>query len=116
MADGRDGLAGVEERLHEIDRRGVDAQLIGIHHPARQEQGVEVLRPGARQRHVHAELVGLLEVIPALHVIDGRRDDQGPGAGVVQSFARLGELDLLEPFGDQDRDPHLVQHGSTSCR
>ncbi len=35
-------------------------------------------------------------------------------ASVVESFARFRELDLLEAFRDQDGNPHIVQHGSTS--
>jgi hypothetical protein len=49
-------------------------------------------------------MVGLVEMMPALHALCGGRDDARPSAGGLERGLRLGHLYLLEAFGDEDRD------------
>ena len=104
MADRGDRLARVEEGLDELDGLRLHAQLVGVGDAAGQQQRVEVLRVGLRERHVNLELVSLVVVIPALHLSAGGRDDFRFRARVVERTARRGQLHLLEAFGDEYGD------------
>ncbi|KAI1691004.1 tripartite tricarboxylate transporter family receptor domain-containing protein [Ditylenchus destructor] len=109
VADRRDGLAGLDECTHEGDRLLVDAQRVGVHDAARQQQRVEVVGPGALERHVDREAVGRIVMVPAAHAALGGRDDPRPRAGVVERLARLGHLDLLEAVGHEDGDLQSIE-------
>jgi hypothetical protein len=65
VADGGDGLVGVEERLHEGDRVLVGAQRVGVGHAAGQHQTVVRVGVGVGERVVDVEGVGLVEWLKA---------------------------------------------------
>ena len=90
-------------------------QLVRIDDAARQQQRVVVLGPRLVERLVDADLVPPLGVIPAANLAFRRRNDPRLGARVFQRLARLGQLDLLEPIGHQDRDSLALEnlHGYT---
>jgi hypothetical protein len=66
MADGCDGLAGLEERAHEPHGALVLAQMIRVHHATREQQRVEVVRPCLVERQVDRDLVAPAVVLPSL--------------------------------------------------
>ena len=103
VADGGHDLSVTEERLGEGDRVGVGAQRIGVGHAAGQDQRVVGPRIGVGDLAIGGEHVGLVEVVEALDL--GRRRHQVHGrAGVLDRVPRLGQLNLLHPFGGEEGD------------
>jgi hypothetical protein len=121
VADGRDRLAGVEERAHEPDRVRVHAHGVGVGDPAGDHQRVVVLNAGVRDGHVDRERVGLVQVVEALDLarLEGHQLDLG--AGLLDRLAGLGVLDLLDTIGGKERDllplqlAGHVSHSSCGC-
>ena len=89
---------------HELHRLLIHAQLVGIHYAAREEQRVERVRVGALEREVDLELFAPMIVLPAFDLPGLRRDERGLRARFVERFAWLGELDLLDTIGRENRD------------
>lgn len=104
MANGRHGLAGVEEGLHESHRLGLQVQCIGIHDPSGQQQRVIVLRVRAAEHPVDREVAAPLGVIPALDLTAPGRDDFGSRSGSSKGLARFGQFRLLKPVSGENRD------------
>jgi hypothetical protein len=67
VADRRDRLARVEERLREGDGLRLRTQVVGVRDPARQDQAVVVVGRRRVDRLVDVERVGLVEVVVGLH-------------------------------------------------
>src|SRR5882672_199939 len=104
VTDHRHRLVLVEESLREPDRLWQHPELVGVHDAARQQQGVEILRPGPVERKVDRKLLTPGFEIPGDHAFAFRRHDGGLGAGLIESFAGVDHLDLLEAVLDQDRN------------
>jgi len=49
------GFAGIRELLYKLNGRGIQAQMVGVHHSTRQEQSVEFFGIGGIQRNVHGD-------------------------------------------------------------
>jgi hypothetical protein len=109
MADRGNGLVRLDEGAHEGHGLFIDAQCIGVHHAAGQQQRIEVLGVRCCKRHIDFEGVGRVVVIPAAHAAVHGRDDLRERAGDIQRLARLGHLDLLEAVRNEDGDFHSVQ-------
>ena len=62
------GLPSVKKWRMKSTAFGSDPQLIRVGNATRQQQRVELLRPGLVQRDVNRELLSLVEVLPALHL------------------------------------------------
>jgi hypothetical protein len=105
MADRGDWLAPLGGRFDERDGVGVRAQLVGIHGSARKEQRVVILDRGVGHDLVDPERGRRLQVhLPDFDLAVVDREKLGLGAGSVQRFARLLQLDSLDPVRPQDRD------------
>ena len=118
MTDDGDRLAGAVDLLHELLRLLLDAKGVGVDDAAGQHHRVEVGRVGLRQRQVALELVGLVVMLEALHLVL-RRDEHARRAGRLQRLARTGHLDLLEAVGDEDCNTfpfELVCHEKPAAR
>ena len=96
MADDGDGLARVEEGLHELDGLWLHPERVGIHDAAGKQQRVELLDVRPAQRDIDREVFTPLGEVPATDALGLRRHDAGVGASEVEGLLGLGELDLLE--------------------
>jgi hypothetical protein len=112
VADGGNRLARIEEGLHERHCLRVHTQLVGIGHSARQQQCVELVGRGRIERHVDLEVIALVEVLPALNLALHGRDDLRLRPRLIESLARLRELDLLEAVRHQNRHLLVAKHHS----
>src|ERR1700684_1217163 len=102
MADRCDRFSGIEERLREGNRIWLNAKRVRIDYATRQQQRVEIFRLGLIEIHIDRQLYAPVRELPRPYALMFGRYDLGRGAGFVQSFAWLGEFDLLEAIGDQD--------------
>src|ERR1700730_10126855 len=102
MADRRNRFAGIEERLREGNRIRLNAKRVRVDDAARQQHRVEIFRLGLIDLHIDRQAYAPVLEIPGPYALMFGRYDLGRGAGFVQSFAWLGEFDLLEAVGDQD--------------
>jgi len=110
VADGADGLAGLEELLDERDRVLILAQVVGVDGPAREDQPGVVLRRGVCHLLVDGELRCLLDVV--VHRLDLarlQREQLGLPAGLLHGLLGLLVLDLLNAVRGQDRDRLSLQ-------
>src|SRR5579885_2299305 len=103
MADGRYRLPCVEESLHERHRLWDRLQDIGVHHTARQQEGIEILRPSILKVQINRELASPIRQIPGANLLLLRRDERRLRPRLVQGLARLLHLDLLKPLRHQNR-------------
>jgi len=117
VADGPDRLPLLEEGTHEGDCVLVRAQDVRVDYPAREYESVVVRRLGVLDRLVGRERLALVVVVEALDLALLQRDQHGLAAGLLDRLPGLGQLDLLDPVGRQERDAlaaELVAHVSTS--
>src|SRR5690606_35072978 len=112
VADDGDGLARVEERLRELDRLGLGAQVVGVGDAAGQQQAVELGVVGDLHGRVDLEGVGPVEVVERLEATGLGGDEAGGAARLLDGLPRLGELDLLGSLrGAQEGDGLALKVG-----
>ncbi len=102
MADRCNRFSGIEERLREGYRIRLNAKRVRVDYATRQQQRVEIFRLGLIEFHINRHFYAPVREIPRPYALMFGRNDLGRGAGFVQSFAWLGEFELLEAVGDQD--------------
>jgi hypothetical protein len=119
VADHADRLGLLEEVTHELDGVGVGAQEVGVGDAAREHEPVVVGGVRVGDRPVDGERIGLVEVVEGLDVVIGDRDQLRRSARLLDRLPRLGELDLLDPLGRQERDLlafQFISHGRRSTQ
>ncbi len=104
MADRRDRLLLGDEVTDEGDGLGLQPQGVGVHHPARQDEGVVGRRVGRGQLAVHRHGAALLLMLPALDLAGLGRDDLDGSAGGLQGLDGLFQFRLLEAVGGEHGD------------
>src|ERR1700722_12081490 len=102
MADRCNRFSGIEERLRKGNRIWLNAKRVRVDNAPRQQQRVEIFRLGLIELHIDRQLYAPVREIPRPYALMFGGYDLGRGAGFVQSFAWLGEFDLLDAVGDQD--------------
>ena len=98
------GFLDADEVAHEGDGVLVGAQEVGIRDAAGQDEPVVVVDVGVGDRLVGGEGLALVEVVEALEVARLEREQLDGGALGLDGLARLGQLDLLDALGGEDRD------------
>ena len=68
LTDHSDRLSLIKKETDERHRVRVHPQLVRVSDSARQHQGVKIVNPRIRQRHVDRELVPFVIVVPSLHL------------------------------------------------
>src|SRR4051812_19646089 len=109
VADRRDRLVGLGEGGRELDGVLVGPQEVAVRDAARDEQAVVVVDAHVGDRLVDRELVAVVEVVEGLDLAGVEADELGARAGLLERLARLGQLDLLDAVGGEDRDLLAVQ-------
>lgn len=110
MADDSDRLADVEELPHERHRAFVGAQLVGVGHPAGQDQRIEVIRRGILDLPVHVEFVGTVQMVEGLNRAIDCGHQRRMRTGLGDRAPRFDQLDLLDTlFRHQKCDPSSFQ-------
>jgi hypothetical protein len=104
VTDRRHRLAGIEERLHKLDRLRLHPELVGIDNSARQQQRVVIIRPRFVEGRVHREFLPPICEDPTADLFVPWRHDVCYSASLVERPPRFDHLDLLEAIFDQDRD------------
>src|ERR1700686_4375730 len=102
MADRRDRLTALKKMLHERDRLRIHAQVIRIHHAARQMQSVKIFSLRRLQRNVDLHLFAPLRVIPTLHLASRRRNNFRLRSSILQRLLRLLKFALFKSIRYQD--------------
>src|SRR5690606_42141663 len=94
------------ELANETDRLAAGAQSVGVCDAARQHKGVEILRPGIANIHLHIERVDERQMIEALDrlALFLWRYQRDLGAVVFKKSPWLCVFDLLDAIGHQDGD------------
>ena len=118
VADRCHWLAGIEEGLHERDCLGVHPEEIGVHHTARQEQRVVVLRLRLIERLIHVQFITPLRELPGSNTGVFGRDDLRHRASRIECLTGFGQFDLLETLCDENSNfqscETWVSHGCSS--
>jgi hypothetical protein len=109
VAHRRDRLAGIVERLDELERIRIDAQQIGIDLAAGQHDGVVIGGRGAGERLVDLHRPAPVLLVPALDLALFGRHDIHRRARRFQLVARNFEFRLLEAVGGENEDALAVQ-------
>jgi hypothetical protein len=109
VADRADRLAGFEEGVGEGDRRGLDAQLVGVDLAARQHEAVIALGPRVLEIEIDRDLLAPVGLVPAADGAGLGCDHMHGGAGLLERALGLRQLRLLEAVGRQDRNGPAVQ-------
>jgi hypothetical protein len=104
VADDADRLGLLEEAAHERHGVLVHAQEIGVRDAARQHQPVVVGRGRLRDGAVDLERVPLVQVVEGLDLAILDRDQLGRGARLLDGLPWLGQLDLFDALGGEERD------------
>lgn len=102
VADHSHRLAGIEERLHERDGLRLHPPIVGIHHAARQLQGVEIAGLRAVERHIHPKFFSPLRGIPPADARGLGGNNRRLRAGLIEGLARLNQFHLFEAIPHQD--------------
>src|SRR5215212_8665649 len=118
VADRPHRLAGLKEVLDEADGVLVDAQVVRVDRPSREDEALVVVDRGVADLAVDRDRVALVDVgVHRLDLAGVGRKELGLGARLLHGLARLVELDVLDAVGGEDRDLlslKLVRHGSSS--
>jgi hypothetical protein len=93
VADHTDRLPGSEDLLDEADRTLVTAQFIGVGDASRQHEAVIVVDIDLRDRPVDRKRRALVEMVERLNLARLGSDQVGRRAGLLDRFARRGQLD-----------------------
>src|SRR3954451_20674097 len=109
VADRRDRLLGLREGGREVHGVLVGAQKVAVRDAAGNQQAVVVVRAGVRDLLVDRQLVAVVEVVEGLDLAGVEAEELGARAGLLERLARLGQLDLLDAVGGEDRDLLAVQ-------
>jgi hypothetical protein len=92
-------LPASKKRAHEVDRRRLEAQLVRIDLPARQDEAVVVLRTRLAELDVDLDLVAPVLLLPAADRAALGRHQVDGGAGLLEGALGLDQLRLLEAVG-----------------
>lgn len=105
VADGANGFSGVNELANEFNGLRLDAQLVGIHDAAGQQERVVISRIGLGEGNVYFEFAAPIHVFafPPFDLFFGGRDDLRYCAGGFESFFGTGEFHLFKSIGDKNR-------------
>src|SRR2546428_3930898 len=108
MTDGRHGFAGVHRVAREIDHRVTHAHLVRRMTAGNHER-VEIVHARRPGREIRCD-----DGVSALAAVLGvrrRPDERHRRAGVSQRVEWSGQLAILEPLLDEQRDAFAGQHG-----
>ena len=104
MADRRDRLPGVEKAAHELHSVFVLPQAVWIHHAARKQQSIKIVRSHAVERLIHQNVIAPLTVLPTFDFSGLWRHHHRPRSCLIECFPRFEELNSLNPIGRENRD------------
>jgi hypothetical protein len=103
VADRGDRLARVEEAPHERDGFAGRAQLVGVGHPARQDQACVVLHEGLADRHVDLLRVAAVKMLEQLDLVLRRGNEHGTAALIDHGLPGLLQLRLLGSLAGDEK-------------
>jgi len=109
VADRGDGFSRLKERLHEPHGSLVLTQLVGIHHTTGQEQRVVLVGAGALERHIDADLIAPMVMLPRIDGLGLWRDERRARARRIERLPRFDQLDLFHAIRRQDGDALPVE-------
>ena len=83
MTDCGDGLTGGDELADEVDCCWFHAEMVGVHHAARQQKGVVVVRVGFGEGQVYLDGLTPILLVPTFDLAVFGCNDDGGGAYIV---------------------------------